>query len=86
MKKYHQTKKILLKMKNINDKKNAIMIVENLIQTKGFDDVVVLINDQSVNVVVKKEKLETQEVAQIQNIVQRELKTDIENIHISSNK
>ena len=73
-------------IKNINDKKNAIMIVENLLQTKGFDDAVVLINDQSVNVVIKKEKLETQEVAQIQNIIQRELKTDIENIHISSNK
>jgi len=69
-------------IKKINDKKNGIMIVENLIKTKGFEDVVVLINGDSVNVIVKIEKLETESMAQIQNIITRELKTDIENIHI----
>ena len=73
-------------IKNINDKKNAIMIVENLIQTKGFKNVIIFINDPSVNVIIMKDKLEENEVAQIQNIVQRELKTDIENIHITSKK
>lgn len=71
-------------IKNINDKKNAIMIVENLLKTKGFEKAVVFINEQSVNVVVKGEKLETEQVAQIQNIIQRELKTEIQNIHIST--
>ena len=73
-------------IKNINDTKNAIMIVENLLATKGFKNVIVFINDPSINVVTEKENLTTEEVAQIQNIVQRELKADIQNIHISSNK
>lgn len=73
-------------IKNINDNKNAIMIVENLFESKNFENVVVFINDPSVNVVVKGEKLSPEQVAQIQNIVQRELKTEIENIHISTRK
>lgn len=73
-------------IKNINDNKNAIMIVENLFESKNFENVVVFINDPSVNVVVKGEKLLPEQVAQIQNIVQRELKTEIQNIHISTRK
>ena len=72
-------------IKNINDRKNAISIIENLIKTKGFEDAVLLINDNSINVMIKsKENLKTEEVAQITNIVSRELKADIENIHIST--
>ena len=71
-------------IKNINDRINAISISENLIKTKGFEDVILLINDNNVNVVVKrKENLKEEEVAQITNIVSRELKVEIENIHIS---
>ena len=73
-------------IKNINDTKNAIMIVENLLATKGFKNVIVFINEPSINVVTEQENLTTEEVAQIQNIVQRELNADIQNIHISSNK
>lgn len=72
-------------IKNINNTKNAIMIAENLLATKGFENVVIFVNSPSVNVVVKGENLETEKVAQIQNIVQRELNTDIENIHITTN-
>lgn len=72
-------------IKNINNTKNAIMIAENLLATKGFENAIVFVNSPSVNVVIKAEKLETEEVAQIQNIVQRELNTDIENIHITTN-
>lgn len=72
-------------IKNINDTKNAIMVVENLLQTKGFENAVVFVNSPSVNVVIKKDNLMPEEVAQVQNILQRELKTDIENIHITTN-
>lgn len=72
-------------IKNINDKKNAIMIAENLLKTKGFEDVVIFINDPSVNVILKQNNLDAKQIAQVQNIIQRELKTEIENIHISSN-
>lgn len=68
----------------INNEKNAIMIIENLIITKGFDDVVVFINNKSVNVVVKAGNLAPEDIAQIQNIVARELNTEISNIHIST--
>ena len=72
-------------IKNINNTKNAIMIAENLLARKGFENVVIFVNSPSVNVVIKGENLETEQVAQIQNIVQRELNTDIENIHITTN-
>lgn len=69
-------------IKNINNAKNSIMICENLITTKGFKDVVMFINGDSINVVVKSEKLSQEQIAQIQNIVTRELKSEIDNIHI----
>ena len=72
-------------IKNINDTKNAIMVVENLFETKGFENAVVFVNSPSVNVVIKAKGLTTEQVAQVQNIIQRELKTDIENIHITTN-
>lgn len=68
----------------INNTKNAIMICENLIKTKGFENCVILVNDSSINVVVKIEGgLKTEAVAKIQNIVSREMKCEIGNIHIS---
>ena len=71
-------------IKNINNKKNAIMIAENLIKNKNFEDVVIFINDRSVNVVLKVNTLKQEQIAQIQNIIQRELNVEIEDIHISS--
>lgn len=67
----------------INQTKNAIMIAENLITSKGFKDVIVLVNDTSINVILDAEKLEQEEIAQVQNIISREMKAEIENIHIS---
>ena len=61
----------------INQTKNAIMIAENLISTKGFENNVVFVNDESVNVVVKAEDLGTEQIAQIQNIISRELKVEM---------
>lgn len=66
----------------INEEQNAIMIAENLIKTKGIEDLVIFVNGDSVNVIVKSEELKEEEIAQIQNIVTRELEADIENIHI----
>lgn len=67
----------------INNTKNSIMICENLIMTKGFDNCVILINENSVNVVVSvKNGLSPEKVAQLQNIVSREIGSEVENIHI----
>ena len=74
-------------IKNINNRKNAISIVENLIKTKGFEEVFILINDNNIDVVVKSSSnLTTEQVAQITNIVSRELNSKIEDIHISIHK
>ncbi len=68
----------------INNNKNTVSVCENLISTKGFKNCIVFINDESVNVVVEdKEKLSKDKVAQIQNIISREVKCGIENIHIT---
>lgn len=69
---------------NINNIQNSIMICENLIKTKGIEDVVIFVNDKSISVIVKAEKLENDTIAQIQNIIAREMNAEIENIHISN--
>lgn len=66
----------------INNEQNAIMIAENLIKTKGVEDLVIFVNGDSINVIVKGKELDKEEIAQIQNIVTRELEADIGNIHI----
>ena len=71
-------------IKKINNVKNSIMICENLIKTKGFDDVVIFVNGESISVIVEDEQLDTEEVAKIQNIISRELNAKVENIHISN--
>lgn len=68
----------------INKIQNAIMIAENLLLAKGFDKSIVFVNDQSISVIIGKEMLEQEEIAQIQNIISRELKSDVSNIHIST--
>ena len=68
----------------INETKNSIMICENLIKTKGFENIVIFVNGESVSVIVESEDIKQEEIAQIQNIISRELKSNIENIHIST--
>lgn len=71
-------------IKKINDTKNSIMICENLIKTKGFENSIIFVNGESISVVVKDEQLTTEKVAQIQNIISREMNAKAENIHISN--
>lgn len=67
----------------INELQNAIMISENLLTTKGFNDNIIFVNGESISVIIGKEELSQDEIAQIQNIISRELNADVENIHIS---
>ena len=46
--------------------------------TKGFENVVIFVNGDSISVVVKDDNLNTEKVAQIQNIISRELKSKVE--------
>lgn len=68
----------------INNTKNSIMICENLIKTKGFENSVIFVNGDSISVIIGVTEIKTEEVAQIQNIISREMNAKIENIHIST--
>ena len=67
----------------INELQNAIMIAENLLTTKGFDQNIIFVNGDSISVIIGKENLSQDEIAQIQNIISRELNAKVDNIHIS---
>lgn len=73
-------------IKKINDEKNAIMIAENLIKTKGFADVIIFKNNGNVTAIIKSDQLEEQEVSQVQNIITRELNVKVNQVNINSKK
>ena len=56
-------------IKKINDIKNSTMICENLIKTKGFENSVIFVNGDSINVIVGTTQLEKEVVSEIQNII-----------------
>lgn len=71
-------------IKKINNTKNSIMICENLIRTKGFENSIIFVNGNSISIIIKADEIKQEEVAQIQNIISREMKAEIENIHIAT--
>lgn len=68
----------------INNTKNSIMVCENLLKTKGFDSSVIFVNGNSISVIIGADELTQEEIAQVQNIISREMSADIQNIHIST--
>ena len=68
----------------ITNIKNSIMIAENLIKNKGFEDVLILVNNEIISIVVKTEVLTIENIAQIQNIISRQLGTQVSNINITN--
>ena len=71
-------------IQKINETKNSIMISENLLKTKGFEDNIIFVNGESVSIIIGKDELKQEEIAQIQNIISREMRAQIENIHIAT--
>lgn len=71
---------------NLNREKKAIMVCENLITTKGFSNCVIFVNTDSISVVIENDNLKSEEIAQIQNIISREMNSKVENIHIMTKK
>ena len=78
-----QKENAIKEIAKINEIRNSIMIAENLIKAKGFENTVIFSNENSVSVIVKAESLGQEEIAQIQNIVSRELEVGAELINIS---
>lgn len=70
----------IVKLTEIAEKESA---TEILLGAKGFDDVVVSIVDDSVDVIVNANELTEQQIAQIEDIVKRKTEIAAENIVIS---
>lgn len=79
-----QKEEAIEEIAKINKIRNAIMIAENLVIAKGFEDIVIFANDNSVSVIIKAEELKPEQIAQIQNIISRELEVGAEIINIST--
>lgn len=69
---------------NITNLKNGIMISENLIKNKNFENVVILVNNGTASVIIKSSLLTQEQIAQIQNIVSRELNIEVSKINITN--
>lgn len=69
---------------NITNEKKTIQTAENLIKMKGFDDVVIFKNASGISVIVKSDVLLPEQVAQIQNILEREFQIESKNINITN--
>ncbi len=67
-------------MTSVNEKETA---TENLLAAKGFQDVVVTIVDDSVDVIVNAETLSEQQIAQIEDVVKRKTEVASDKIVIS---
>ena len=71
-------------IQKINEIKNSIMICENLIKTKGFENCIIFVNSNSISIIIGAEEIAQDEIAQIQNIISREMNAEVQNIHIST--
>lgn len=70
------------KLSEISDRSEAENSIETLIKAKGFEKVLAVISDDSINIVVKADKLSVAQSAQIQDIVTSQVKIDLQKIKI----
>ena len=70
----------IMKMTTISEKETA---TENLLAAKGFQEAVVTIVDDSVDVIVNAEDLTQQQIAQIEDVVKRKTECSADKIVIS---
>ena len=68
---------------NITNEKKTIQTAESLIKMKGFENVVIFKNNSGVSVIVRSDVLLQEQVAQIQNIIEREFQIEGKNINIT---
>ena len=71
-------------IQKITELQNSIKVSEELIKLKGFDDVVIYSSNGQISVIVRVAVLSNSQVAQIQNIISKELGAEISNITISN--
>ncbi|MBU5677567.1 SpoIIIAH-like family protein [Alkaliphilus sp. MSJ-5] len=76
---------VSMKLNTITSTEKEVFI-ENMIMAKGFNDVIVYLSDQSINIVVSSDNLTEKDVAKIVDIVNRETDIAMDNIIIMSKK
>jgi stage III sporulation protein AH len=73
------------KLSSLIEEKNQVLMVENLIKSKGVEDVViVLTNSQKANIIIKTQELSESLAAQIMQIVVDQLNIDANDITIEN--
>lgn len=73
------------KLSKLIEEKNQVLMVENVIKSKGVDDIViVLTNSQKANVILKIDDMDEALVAQIMQVVVDQLNIDANNITIEN--
>ena len=73
-----------MKLQLVKDEETELKI-ESLLSTKGFEDALVYISSETVNVVVNEEKLEKEDAAKIFDLVAEQAKVDYDNIKLMNN-
>ena len=73
-----------IKLQLVKDEETELKI-ESLLSTKGFEDALVYISSETVNVVVNEEKLEKEDAAKIFDLVAEQAKVDYDNIKLMNN-
>ena len=73
------------KLRDLIEEKNQVLMVENIIKSKGVEDIViVLTNSQKANVIVKAEEITESLAAQIMQTIVDQLNIDVNNITIEN--
>lgn len=62
------------------------MIAENLIKAKGFEDAILFVSDDYINVVVKSDGLEAKDIAQITDVITKSTGVSLDRITIIERK
>lgn len=73
-----------MKLKIVRDQEKELQI-ENLLSTKGFENALVYISDDNVNVVVDEEAFEKAEAAKVFDLVAQQTNVKYENIKLINN-
>lgn len=73
-----------MKLQLVKDQETELKI-ENLLSAKGFEDALVYISNESVNVVVNEEKLEKADAAKVFDLVAEQANVKYENIKLMNN-
>lgn len=73
-----------MKLQLVKDQETELKI-ENLLSAKGFEDALVYISNENVNVVVNEEKLEKADAAKVFDLVAEQASVKYENIKLMNN-